>query len=59
MISQTAVVKETAATDSSGRDPGASSLRPYQLLFLSLWCGLVAGPLEVGAIVLRKHFGRP
>jgi arylsulfatase A-like enzyme len=22
---------------------------------LSLWCGLVAGPLEVGAIVLRKH----
>jgi arylsulfatase A-like enzyme len=30
-------------------------LGPYHLLFLSLWCGLVAGPLEVGAMVLRKH----
>ena len=33
----------------------AGRLRPHQVLILSLWCGLVAGPLEVGAIVLRKH----
>jgi arylsulfatase A-like enzyme len=29
--------------------------RPRQIIVLSFWCGLVAGPLEVGAIVLRKH----
>jgi arylsulfatase A-like enzyme len=56
MISQTAVLKEISATESSERDPGAGGLRPYRLLFLSLWCGLVAGPLEVGAIVVRKQF---
>jgi arylsulfatase A-like enzyme len=56
MISQTAVFKEISATESSERDPGAGGLRPYHLLFLSLWCGLVAGPLEVGAIVVRKQF---
>ena len=55
MISQTAVVKEIVATDSAGRGAGGRRLRAYQLLVLSLWCGLVAGTLEVGAIVLRKH----
>ena len=55
MISQTAVVKEIVATDWAGRGAGGRRLRAYQLLALSLWCGLVAGTLEVGAIVLRKH----
>jgi arylsulfatase A-like enzyme len=55
MISRTAVFKGTAGTDTSRRDPGASSLRSVHLLFLSLWCGFIAGSLEVGAIVLRKH----
>src|ERR1700685_4017025 len=55
MIHPTAVSKETAETDLSGRGSNATNLRFYYLLFLSFWCGLVAGPLEVGAIVLRKH----
>jgi hypothetical protein len=55
VIRQGGAFKETAGADSSVRNSSASSLRSYQLIFLSLWCGLVAGPLEVGAIVLRKH----
>jgi arylsulfatase A-like enzyme len=55
MIRTTAVFKETAETELSGRGSSASNLRFYHLLFLSFWCGLLAGPLEVGAIVLRKH----
>ena len=55
MILRTTVFTEISGTDSSGRNPGALSLRSYHLLFLSLWCGLVAGPVEVGAIVVRKH----
>jgi len=55
MISQTAVVKDIVATDSAGRGAGGRRLRAYQLLALSLWCGLVAGTLEVGALVLRKR----
>jgi arylsulfatase A-like enzyme len=39
--------------------PGARTLRPHQVFVLSVWCGLVAGPLEVGAIVLRKHTVEP
>jgi arylsulfatase A-like enzyme len=33
----------------------AVPLRPYQIIALSFWCGLVAGPLEVAAIVVRKQ----
>jgi hypothetical protein len=33
--------------------PGRPS--PQHWLFLALWCGLVAGPLEVAAIVVRKR----
>ncbi len=55
MMSRTAVLKETAVAASPGRSSGAEGLRPHHILVLSLWCGLVSGPLEVGAIVLRKH----
>ena len=55
MISQTAGPEETATMDVSGRGRGVSRLRSHCLLFLALWCGLLAGPLEVAAIVLRKH----
>jgi arylsulfatase A-like enzyme len=55
MISQTAAFTEPAPTSSSGQAPGAGSLRSYHVFWLSLWCGLVAGPLEVLAIVVRKH----
>jgi arylsulfatase A-like enzyme len=34
---------------------GFESLRCYHLFFLSFWCDLAAGPLEVGAIMLRKR----
>jgi arylsulfatase A-like enzyme len=32
----------------------AQRISPAGVLALSVWCGLIAGPLEVGAIVLRK-----
>ena len=59
MISQTAVVKEIVAKDSAGRGAGGRRLRAYQLLALSLWCGLVAGPLEVGATRAAQAYLRP
>ena len=34
---------------------GSNRLGFFSLLFLSAWCGLVAGLLEVGTIVVRKH----
>ena len=33
---------------------GPARLRPHHWLVLSVWCGLVAGPIEVGTIVVRK-----
>jgi arylsulfatase A-like enzyme len=37
------------------RGQAAQGLRPRQVLGLSTWCGLFAGLLEVGIIVLRKR----
>ena len=54
-MSRTAVLKGTAAAGSPRRSPGADSLRAHHVLVLSLWCGLASGPLEVGAIVVRKR----
>ncbi|MGC8644047.1 MAG: sulfatase-like hydrolase/transferase, partial [Isosphaeraceae bacterium] len=56
MISQAALVEVPTANVAPARQSVAGSLRPRHLLVLSLWCGLLAGPLEVGAIVLRTHF---
>ena len=38
-------------------DPGPPTFRPtlQAIIAVSAWCGLVAGLLEVGAILLRKH----
>ena len=36
-------------------DQVAKQPEPMSLLLLSAWCGLVAGLLEVGAIVIRKE----
>jgi arylsulfatase A-like enzyme len=55
MTSATDLSKPSAATGSPEPAPDEGRLRPGHLLALALWCGLAAGPLEVGAIVLRKH----
>lgn len=43
------------SSGSATPDAAASSAALLSLLFLTAWCGLVAGLLEVGTIVLRKH----
>ncbi|HZW33671.1 MAG TPA: sulfatase [Isosphaeraceae bacterium] len=52
MKSPTRVIEEAGATSERH---AATGLGPRALLALSAWCGLVAGLLEVGAIVLRKR----
>jgi arylsulfatase A-like enzyme len=58
MSSGTAVFREAGPADGSfprpDRDPTGPG--PLRILLLSAWCGLIAGPLEVGAILLRKRF---
>ncbi len=44
---------------SSPEDSGADRLGLVAMLGLSAWCGLVAGLLEVGTFVLRKHMFDP
>jgi arylsulfatase A-like enzyme len=55
MLGQARVLPETVTAGSSQTGRATGRLRPHHILVLALWCGLVAGPLEVGAIVLRKH----
>src|SRR5271170_983492 len=55
MIRHTDVFHEVGTTSSSPSDLGANRLSLIALLFLSGWCGLVAGLLEVGTIVLSKY----
>jgi arylsulfatase A-like enzyme len=47
--------QETALAGSSRASRYATRPRLASLIFLAIWCGLVAGLLEVGTIVLRKH----
>jgi arylsulfatase A-like enzyme len=51
---QTVVFSENSAEASTRIVLGPQGLRPHHWLVLSVWCGLVAGPIEVGAIVVRK-----
>jgi arylsulfatase A-like enzyme len=55
MNSPTALSEEIGTAPAPTAGPDTCTPRPHHVLVLSLWCGLVAGPLEVGAIVLRKH----
>src|SRR5262245_57147595 len=55
MISRTAVLNEPGTIGASTPDVAMNRLGFRSLLLLSAWCGLVAGLLEVGTIVLRKH----
>jgi arylsulfatase A-like enzyme len=52
--SQKAVLTEISSEVSTQLARGPKGLRPHQWLVMSVWCGLVAGPIEVGAIVVRK-----
>src|SRR5215469_12292305 len=54
-ISPAAVMKETGVAGTTAPASVADRLCAHHLLILSLWCGLVAGPLEVGATIVRKH----
>ena len=59
MISRTAVVTEAGTAGLSTPDLAMNRLGFLSLLLLSAWCGLVAGLLEVGTIVLRKQVFDP
>ncbi len=54
MTSRTAVCEGSAPADSSCRDLAARPPGLLTLLVLSAWCGLVAGLLEVGTILLHR-----
>ncbi len=55
MISQTAVSDKLRTVGSLAPAPAVARLTFLWCLVVSAWCGLVAGLLEVGAIVLRKE----
>src|SRR5262245_43443462 len=55
MIMCTDASEETGRAGSARLDRGATRMGSFRLLILSAWCGLVAGLLEVGAIILRKR----
>ena len=59
MISRTAMV--TGPGTSGSFTPNLGTHRPgfLSLLLLSAWCGLVAGLLEVGTIIVRKQVFDP
>jgi arylsulfatase A-like enzyme len=55
MTNRTAVCEETGSAGARAWvfSPDRSGL--FQVLALAAWCGLVAGLLEVGTIIVRKH----
>ena len=55
MISQTAASDKLRTVGSLAPAPAVARLTFLWCLVVSAWCGLVAGLLEVGAIVLRKE----
>ncbi|HKI19435.1 MAG TPA: sulfatase-like hydrolase/transferase, partial [Isosphaeraceae bacterium] len=55
MISPVAVLEKSRPAGRSGPGLAGGRLRLHHFLVLSVWCGLVSGPLEVGTIVVRKH----
>ncbi len=59
MLSPTTVFEESGKAGSSAVDLMPDRVRLVSLLWLSAWCGLVAGLLEVAAIVIRKRLFDP
>jgi arylsulfatase A-like enzyme len=59
MISRTAVFKEAETVGSGAPDVGIYRPGFISRLLLTAWCGLVAGLLEVGTVVLRKQVFDP
>ena len=59
MISQIAVINDAGSTGSPPPDLVAKRPKLMSLLLLSAWCGLAAGLLEVGTIVIRKELFDP
>jgi arylsulfatase A-like enzyme len=59
MISQIDVGPNAGTPGSSAPDVDINRTGFFSLLFLTAWCGLVAGLLEVATIVLRKQFFDP
>jgi arylsulfatase A-like enzyme len=55
MFGRTALSKAAGTVGSSTPDLASNRLGLVLLLFLSAWCGLIAGLLEVGTIVIRKQ----
>jgi arylsulfatase A-like enzyme len=55
MIGRTAALEEAGTVGQSRPDTGINRWGFLSGLLLSAWCGLVAGLLEVGSIVLRKQ----
>jgi arylsulfatase A-like enzyme len=59
MIRRIAVATKDGPVGSSSSDLAVNRLGFLSLLLLSAWCGLIAGLLEVGTIVLRKQVFDP
>ncbi len=59
MTRRTAAVLKAKLADSPSLARAANEPGILWLLFLAAWCGLLAGLLEVGTIVLRKHVVDP
>ena len=59
MASRTAVFEEAGPSGSLSPDRSTDRPRALPLPVLLAWCGLIAGFLEVGAIVLRKRTFEP
>ncbi len=55
MTNGTAVLEEACSNSSRSQDVVANPGGLFPLVMLSAWCGLVAGLLEVGVIILRKR----
>jgi arylsulfatase A-like enzyme len=56
MNSETVSVDDVDTAESTATDFAAGRLGLISVLVLTSWCGLVAGLLEVGAILVRKSF---
>ena len=59
MTSQTAGFDGAGLTGSSSKTRSGGRLGPLSIVVLSAWCGLVAGLLETGVIIVRKRYLDP